>query len=98
MKGTKMDIAKNIKALEFKLQYMVLMMNADRMEEANESLQSAFALISELKTLVQVVQAASEKLDAQVNSTVEASYRLCHLPWPFPYQWQTYCRDCNHKV
>ena len=68
-----MDIAKNIKALEFKLQYMVLMMNADRMEEANESLQSAFALISELKTLVQVVQAASEKLDAQVNSTVEAS-------------------------
>jgi phage-related tail protein len=73
MKGTKMDIAKNIKALEFKLQYMVLMMNADRMEEANESLQSAFALISELKTLVQVVQAASEKLDAQVNSTVEAS-------------------------
>ncbi len=59
-----MDIAKNIKALEFKLQYMVLMMNADRMEEANTSLESAFALIEELKTLVSVVQAASEKLDA----------------------------------
>ena len=59
-----MDIAKNIKALEFKLQYMVLMMNTNRMEEANTSLESAFALIEELKTLVSVVQAASEKLDA----------------------------------
>ncbi len=73
MKGNEMDIAEKIKTLEFKLQYMVLMMNADRREEANTSLQSAFALIEELKTLIAVVQVASERLDAKVNSTVEAS-------------------------
>ena len=73
MKGNEMDIAEKIKTLEFKLQYMVLMMNADRREEANTSLQSAFALIEELKTLIAVVQAASKRLDAKVNSTVEAS-------------------------
>lgn len=56
-----MKTAEKIKAIEFKLQFMVLMMNTNRMEEANTSLQSAFTLLEELKS---TVEASSLKLEA----------------------------------
>lgn len=47
-----MDTVKTINQIKFKLEFMVMMMNVDRMEEANTCLQKAFEMLDELKSSV----------------------------------------------
>jgi len=52
MKGNKMTNAETIDAIRFKLEFMVLMMNTGRTEEAQICLDKAFEMLSELKSSV----------------------------------------------
>jgi flagellin-specific chaperone FliS len=49
-----MDTVKTIDRIKFNLEFMVMMMNTDRMEEANTSLQKALEMLDELKASVSV--------------------------------------------
>jgi hypothetical protein len=53
MKGNKMTNAETIDAIRFKLEFMVLMMNTGRTEEAQICLDKAFEMLSELKSSVE---------------------------------------------
>ena len=49
-----MNTVKTIDQIKFNLEFMVMMMNTDRMEEANTSLQKALELLDGLKASVSV--------------------------------------------
>jgi hypothetical protein len=49
-----MDTIKAIDQIKFKLEFMVMMMNVDRMDEANTCLQKAFEMLDGLKASVSV--------------------------------------------
>jgi hypothetical protein len=50
MKGNEMTNVKTIDAIRFKLEFMVLMMNTGRTEEAQTCLDKAFEMLAELKS------------------------------------------------
>jgi flagellin-specific chaperone FliS len=54
MEALKMNTVKTIDQIKFNLEFMVMMMNTDRMEEANTSLQKALELLDGLKASVSV--------------------------------------------
>jgi flagellin-specific chaperone FliS len=49
-----MNTVKTIDQIKFNLEFMVMMMNTDRMEEANTSLQKALEMLDGLKASVSV--------------------------------------------
>jgi len=54
LEALKMNTVKTIDQIKFNLEFMVMMMNTDRMEEANTSLQKALELLDGLKASVSV--------------------------------------------